>query len=80
MKRGDHVNGNEGSGLGMKLLWDESSQGEHKTIPTLSHGISRTETNNCPSFLIEPCPFKDATQSYYYSSEDEFKRVERKEK
>ena len=59
---------------------DESSQGGHKAETNFTHGMSRTETINCPSRSFEPCSFKNTTQSYSYSSEDEFERVERHEK
>ena len=42
--------------------------------------MSRAETIDCPSLSSEHCSCKNTTQSYSYSSEDEFEQVERKEK
>ena len=73
-------NENKSSKLKKELLWNESNQGRHRVEMNLTHGMSRTETYNRPSLSQEPFPFKDTTQSYYYSSKDEFERLERKEK
>ena len=73
-------NESENSESKLKSLWNESKQGKYKAETNLTRGTSRTETCNYPSCSFEPRPFKDPTQSYYYSSEDKFERVERKEK
>ena len=72
MKSVDRVNGNKDPGSEMESSTNESSQGNYKAEADSTHGISHAETVNCSSFLIEHCPFKDTTQSYSYSSEDEF--------
>ena len=64
----------------IKSLRNESNQGKKGTETNLTHGMSRSETCNCPSRSFEPGSFKNHTQSYSYSSEDEFERAEQKEK
>ena len=76
----NHVNESQSPESRVKSVRNESSQGKHRNGRNLTHGMSRTETFNRPALLSEPCPLKDTTQSYCYSSEDEFERVERKEK
>ena len=65
----------------LKLLLNESNQGKHEAVTNLTHGMIRTESFNRSLFFNENehCLFKDTTQSYCYSSEDELEQVERKE-
>ena len=80
MKSADRVNGNRDFGSEIKSLRNENSQRDHRVKTRSAHEVSRTETINCPLRSYEHCLFKNNTQSYSYSSEDEFERVERKEK
>ena len=74
------MNKDESLKLAMKLPKRENNQRNLKAETSFTHGMSRAETSNCLSCSPEPCSAKNTTQSYSYSSEDKFERIERKEK